>query len=105
MTDLLAAYRHTTDNRVEIEASALCGCCNCLQTFPPSEIVAWAGLDISSFDDPASSANAGTALCPHCGSEAVLADSPDCPVDAALLGQMNEAWFQKTIIRRPNPKR
>ncbi len=105
MTELLAAYRHTTNNRVEIEASALCGCCNCLQTFAPSEIVAWAGLDMNSFNDPDSAANAETALCPRCGSEAVLADRSGYPVNAAFLGQMNEAWFQKTIIRRPNPKR
>ena len=26
MADLMAAYRHTTHNRAEIEASSTCGC-------------------------------------------------------------------------------
>ena len=25
--------------------------------------------------------------------------------DQAFLGSMNEAWFQKTIIRKPSPKK
>ena len=40
MADLLAAYRHTTDNRAEIEASQVCGCCACVAIFPPDDIVA-----------------------------------------------------------------
>ena len=42
MTDLLAAYRHTSNNWTEIGISEMCGCCNCVQVFPPDEIVAWA---------------------------------------------------------------
>lgn len=44
MADLMAAYRHTTRNRAEIEASRECGCCQCQQVFPADEVVAWAGL-------------------------------------------------------------
>ena len=106
MSHLLAAIRHTTHNRAEIEASTVCGCCYCQQTFPPDEIVAWAGLDASSFDDPeAISANTGTALCPRCGSESVLGDKSGYKIDAVFLAGMNEAWFQRTmIIRKPAPK-
>ena len=42
MNPLLAAHRHTFNNRAELEASALCGCCSCLKVFPPDDIVAWA---------------------------------------------------------------
>lgn len=103
MADLLAAYRHVADNRAEIEASTTCGCCSCLQIFPPDEIVAWSGLDVSNFDDP-ESLTGGTALCPNCGSEAVIGDRSGYRIDPVFLSSMNEAWFQRTIIRKPKPK-
>jgi len=103
MADLLAAHHHTTDNRAEIEASKVCGCFNCTQIFPPSEIVAWAGLDVSNFDDP-ESVIAETALCPKCGSESVIGDKSGYSIDTEFLGRMNEAWFQRTIIRKPGAR-
>jgi hypothetical protein len=103
MSDLLAARRHTTNNRAEIEASRRCGCCACLQMFTPTDIVAWEGLDVSNFDDP-DSLSGGTALCPSCGSDAVIGDKSGYPIEPGFLGRMNEAWFQRTIIRKPAPK-
>ena len=103
MADLLAATEHATNNQAEIEASKLCGCYCCMQTFPPDEIVAWSGLDVSAFDNP-DAASAGTALCPRCGSESVIGDKSGYPIDATFLSRMQEAWFQKTIIRRPASK-
>ena len=104
MADLLAAHRHTNKNRAEIEASASCGCCGCMQTFPASEIVAWTGLDFSQLDNP-DAAEAETAVCPRCGSEAVLGDRSGFPITPAFLIQMNEAWFQRTIVRKPAPRK
>lgn len=104
MADLLAARRHVTNNQAEIEASKVCGCFYCMQTYPPSEIVAWSGLDVSNFDNP-DSASVGTALCPRCGSESVIGDKSGYSIDAEFLGRMNEAWYQRTIIRKPGPKR
>ena len=104
MADLLDAYRHTTNNRAEIEDSKLCGCCSCVQIFPPTHIVAWDGLDVSNFDDP-ESLSGGTALCPECGSDAVIGDKSGYAIDADFLGRMNEAWFQRTMIHRPAVKK
>lgn len=103
MSDLLTAQRHTLNNRAEIERSRLCGCCCCMQTFPPDEIVAWSGLDAASFDNPDADVG-GTALCPRCGSESVIGDRSGFAITPEFLGRMNEAWFQRTIIRRPAPK-
>jgi len=100
MVDLLAAHRHIADNRAEVEASTQCGCCYCMQTFAPSEIVAWSGLDVSNFDDP-EAMNAGTALCPRCGSEAVVGNASGYEISQQFLSRMHDAWFQKTIIRKP----
>ena len=75
-----------------------------LQIFPPSEIVAWSGLDFDNFDDP-DAAGAGTALCPRCGSESLIGDKAGYAINPPFLSRMNEAWFQKTIIRKPALKR
>lgn len=103
MADLLDAYRHCTRNHAEIEASRTCGCFYCMQTFPPEEIVAWSGLDVASMDDP-KAIDASTALCPRCGSESVIGDRSGYPIDVHFLGEMHQAWFQRTIIRRPAKK-
>ena len=71
MVDLLAAHRHLFNNWNEIEASSICGCCNCIQTFHPDEIVVWTGLNMSNFDDP-EAVHKQTAICPRCGSESVI---------------------------------
>ena len=103
MADLLAAYRHTLNNWVELGDSAVCGCCNCMQIFPVSDIVAWTGLDLSRIDDPAAVAEQ-TALCPRCGSEALIGDKSGIALNARFLTEMNDAWYQRTIVRRPAAK-
>jgi hypothetical protein len=100
---ILAAYRYTTNNWAQIQQSKLCGCCNCLQTFTPDEIVAWTGLEMTDVDDPKATEKQ-SAMCPSCGSEAVLGDRSGYPIDAHFLGLMNEAWFQKTLIRPAKPR-
>lgn len=103
-SNLLAAYRHALANQREIEASTQCGCFHCVQTFPPEEIVAWTGgWDPTSGQDP-DEADPATALCPRCGSESVIGDRSGFAITPEFLGRMNEAWFQRTIIRRPAPK-
>ena len=101
--DLLVAYRFLTSNWTQVQASTMCGCCNCMQTFSPQDIVAWTGLNFEDIDNEAA-INKQTALCPQCGGESVLGNGSGFPVDPDFLGQMNEAWFQRTIIRKPTPK-
>ena len=104
MNELLAAYRYTSTNWEQIEASKVCGCCNCMQIFPSEEVVAWTGLDMNDIDVP-EAVNKQTALCPRCGSESVIGDKSGFPVNANFLGRMNEAWFQRTLIHKPAPKK
>ena len=104
MNELLAAQRHTSNNRAELEASNLCGCFHCMQVFPTLEIVAWTGLDMSNFND-SEAMNAETAVCPRCGSESLIGDKSGYAIDPDFLNRMHQAWFQKTIIRKPAPKK
>jgi hypothetical protein len=75
-----------------------------MQIFPPDQIVAWTGLDFSDIDNPEAEGKQ-TALCPYCGSEAVLGDKSGYPIESNFLSRMNEAWFHRTIIRKPAPKK
>lgn len=102
--DLLAAHGHLTNNRAEIDASRLCGCCSCTEIFETEEITAWTGLDTSSFDN-ADEVEAGTAVCPRCGAEALLGDRAGFPITTDFLNRMFQAWFQRTIIRKPGPRK
>lgn len=104
MNELLAAYRYVSNNWAQIEVSKFCGCCNCVEIFRPDEIVGWTGLTMQSLDDPAA-LHQQTAMCPRCGCEAVLGDGCGFPINAHFLARMNEAWFQRTMIHRPVPRR
>jgi hypothetical protein len=99
-SDLLAAHRHTSKNRREIEASTVCGCFYCMQVFSPDEVVAFTGLDEINLDDPAA-IDAETAVCPRCGSESVIGNKSGYDISPQFLSRMHDAWFQKTIIRKP----
>jgi hypothetical protein len=81
----------------------LCGCCTCVNVFPADEVVGWTGLDMHNADDP-KAIEGQTAVCPRCGSEAVLGDKSGYPITLQFLTQMNEAWFQQTLIRPSGPK-
>jgi hypothetical protein len=82
---LEASHRLSSNHRVKVEAASLCGCFYCERQFPPSEIVDWV-------DD-----KEGTAICPHCGIDSVLPDSPASKISPKLLADMHEYWFERSI--------
>jgi hypothetical protein len=79
------AHEHTTDNRIEIESSEICGCISCKSIFSPSEIAQWL------------KEGTGTALCPKCGIDAVIGSSSGFPITLDFLSQMNRHWFGNII--------
>lgn len=80
----VAAHRHSSNHKDEIEKSTLCGCFHCLETFPPSKVTQW----VDDTDGPCR-----TALCPNCGVDAVIGDASGFPVQSMLLRRMNAYWF------------
>jgi hypothetical protein len=104
VNELLAAHEHTTSNRAELEASKTCGCCYCLEIFSPDEVTTFTGLDMSAFENP-DTMSAETAVCPRCGSEALLGDKSGFAITPQFLGRMHQAWFQATILRKPVAKK
>lgn len=76
----IAAHKHSTKHRAEIEASSRCACFFCFRTFPSSEIKAWIdGMQ--------------TALCPRCGVDSVLGSASEHRLDDAFLRGMHQHFF------------
>jgi hypothetical protein len=83
---LRAAHKCCSNHQVQVESSNVCGCFYCLGTFSPTQIEDWV-------DD-----KDGTALCPKCGIDSVLADKADYPVsDPEFLKAMHAFWFERTV--------
>ncbi len=75
------AHRFCTNHREALSRDHICGCFHCLRIYSPSEITKWL------------SDQAGTALCPHCGVDAVLGESSGYPITKEFLTEMHAAWF------------
>jgi hypothetical protein len=76
-------HRHTRANRMELEASEVCGCIACERIYFPREIVGW--LEDESGNE--------TGLCPHCGVDAVVGSASGIPIMPGVLRRAHERWF------------
>ena len=81
---LHSLHHHSFKNRKEIVNSDLCGCFYCGNTFQASEIHEWCD-------------NGETAICPHCGIDSVLCNTPEIKISKQLLRLMNNLFFGEGI--------
>ena len=70
-------------NKEQLEKSEKCGCFNCGEIFPPSEITDY----VSDGDGEP------TALCPYCHIDSVIGDASGFPITPRFLKDMNKRWF------------
>ncbi len=82
--DLIAAHKHCSNHRDEIEASEICGCFFCLEIYQPSEITRW--IDGPNLPDL-------TAVCPECGIDSVIGSASRYPISMDFLRKMKRHWF------------
>jgi hypothetical protein len=77
-----AAHRHSANHKAELDISDVCGCFFCREVFAVNDIEEWVEDE------------SGTAVCPHCGVDAVIGSASGFPVaDANFIRAMNERWF------------
>ena len=76
------AHMLSFDNADSVQASQMCGCFCCQEIFPASEVTLF--LD----ETPGR-----TALCPHCGIDAVLGDASGVEVSEDFIRKMHKEWF------------
>lgn len=81
-SDIIEAHRFCTANCEQLKASPRCGCFYCERIYDTGEITEW----IEDRDGL-------TALCPHCGIDAVIAEASGYPIAKEFLHAMNEYWF------------
>ncbi len=82
---LTRAYRHSSWHRQIIDISMWCGCFYCISWFVSDNIEKW--ID-----------HGETAMCPHCGIDAVIPDKSgflpeDLSERLSFLIKMNKWWF------------
>lgn len=76
----VAAHKHSSHHRAEIEASARCGCFFCFRTFRCADIKAWTDGN-------------QTALCPACGVDSVIGSASKHRLDDTFLRRMHTHFF------------
>jgi hypothetical protein len=77
---LVAAHKHSTRHRVEVESSPSCACFFCFRKFPSSTIKAWVDTN-------------QTALCPSCGVDSVIGSAASVRLDDAFLRKLHQHFF------------
>ena len=82
MTDPKEMYKRSSNHRALLRESELCGCFHCTTVFNVAAIEEWVDSD-------------RTALCPHCGIDAVI-PIPTPNDFLALLKCMHKTWFTDT---------
>jgi hypothetical protein len=82
---LESLHRQSANHRKAVLDAALCGCFYCERTFEPSAILDWV-------DD------GKCALCPHCGIDSVVPETPVSKLTPDLLRDMNAYWFQRSTF-------
>ena len=78
--DPAKAREFSVHNRQALSSDQACGCFFCLRIFDAKEIN-W----LDETDD--------TAMCPHCGIDAVIGESSGIPITKQFLKSMREYWF------------
>ena len=81
MADYIDAHRFCTNHKEQLFKDEKCGCFYCLTIFNPSQIEEW-------IDD-----TLGTAICPHCGIDAIIGESSGYPLTKEFLEKMYSYWF------------
>ena len=79
--DIIQAHSHSINHKSKILKDKKCGCFYCLKIFSPKEITDW----IEDTD--------GTAICPHCGIDAIIGESSGFPITEEFLLKMKNYWF------------
>jgi len=81
------AHAHASGHRAELERGRSCGCFHCCSIFPASQILEW-------IDDDDVDEQGQTALCPHCGIDAVIGDQSGFLLSRDFLEEMRARWFE-----------
>lgn len=86
MEDHIEAHGYSSNHMAKLKEDAVCGCFCCCRIFDPAQITEWIIAD-----NPCD--RGGTAICPHCGVDAIIGESSGYPITVEFLRKMNRYWF------------
>jgi hypothetical protein len=90
--DLESIHKYSNHHRYLLARSERAACFYCRATFTPAEIMDWVdGPQV----ETGSTEDGVTALCPHCGIDAVLPSAAPIPLNDEVLAEMHNHWFEK----------
>lgn len=78
--DVVRAHACSYHNKEGIRKSRICGCFFCLRLFFPKDITEWCD-------------RRRTAICPHCGVDAIIYENDYYTLDKEFLLKMKKYWF------------
>lgn len=87
------AHKHSIRNRREVEASHSCGCFCCLSIYSATAVKDWTDWPEGT-NDAQESEHDLTAICPRCGTDAVIGSATGYPITAEFLRHMKHYWFK-----------
>jgi hypothetical protein len=82
LDSVISAHKHSSNHRVELLTSDVCGCFYCLEIYPPDELEDW-------IDDD------NCALCAKCGIDSVIGSVSNYPITREFLAEMKRYWFDR----------
>jgi len=83
--DVISAHKFCSNNKEALLADNKCGCFFCCKIFNPQEISGWVG--------ECTEDSIGTALCPYCEIDAIIAEGSGYPITKEFLRAMHQHWF------------
>lgn len=98
MDDVFAAHSFSNNHMEMLKRDSVCGCFYCEAIFSPLEITDWIIAD-NDCD------RQGTAICPHCGVDAVIGAYSGYPITKEFLNRMSHRWFGAPERLWKNPLR
>ncbi len=91
-------YKHSFDNKAEIERSQACYCIYCKEEFSSGEIKNWVVNGRQGKPLRRNAIPEETALCPKCGIDSVIGDASGYEMTPALIHAMHEFWFERKVL-------
>lgn len=81
-SELKKAHQYCTNNKKQLNESTICGCFYCCKIYSPNEIKEY----LNEGD--------GTAICPYCGIDTVIAQNVGFKITKEFLKKMRDYWFK-----------
>lgn len=83
-------------NLEDVEMSSVCGCFYCGKIFSPDEVKDWVDEEM---DEVTGERVQGTAVCPYCGIDSVIAEDANNNITPETLKATHDEYFNR--VYRP----